>query len=152
MRAAIFAGIALLSVTLISSALASEGDRYVIEMELWVDGEQRGTPLIVLPSEEPGSVEVADEDGDQGWRIEVLVEPPTATEGAPLGSVWLSLAVHERKEGDWELLADSLLGVPEGRNSSMSVVEPGIENATRENSLVHLSATASLLRPGHSQP
>ena len=146
MRAALV--FAMLSIALIGSAAAAEDERYMVEMTLSIDGEQRGTPLIVLNAGEQGSVEVASENGDKGWRIDVLVETPTATEGATLGSVWLNLAVHELKEGEWVLLADSLLGVPEGRTSSMSVVEPDVDKATRENSLVHLTATASLMRPG----
>ena len=139
---------AMLLIALIGSATAAENERYMVEMALSIDGEQRGTPLIVLPPGEQGSVRVRSDTGDKGWRIDVLVESPTAAEAAPFGSVWLNLAVHEFKEGEWELLADSLLGVPEGRTSSMAVVEPGIDKATRENSLVHLTATASLMRPG----
>lgn len=157
MRAAFVLGFVLLPIIGVGGASAAEDvpymdARYMVEMELWVDGERRGTPIIVLPPGEQGSVEVGDKDGGQGWKIEVQVEPPTATEGAPLGSTWLSLAVHELEDGDWKQLADSLLGVPEGRSSSMSMVEPGIENATPENSLVHLTATASLLHPGERRP
>ncbi|WP_376690751.1 hypothetical protein [Wenzhouxiangella sp. EGI_FJ10409] len=152
MRSAAIFLFATLSIALVGSAAASGDDRYMVEMELWIDGEQRGTPLVVLPPGEQGSVEVRNEEGDQGWKIEVLVEAPAATQSAPLGSTWLNLAVHELQDGEWNLLADSLLGVPEGRSTSMSVVGSEVEQATRENSRVHLSARASLMRPGERQP
>jgi hypothetical protein len=131
---------------------AAEGDQYMVEMALWIDGEQRGTPILVVPPGERAAVEVSDEGGEAGWRIELLVKSPAASEGAPTGAIWLDLAVHERVEGQWELVADSLLGVPEGQTSSMSVVDPGVETGTRENSRVYLTAQASLLRPGDSGP
>lgn len=152
MRSAAAFLLALLPITVIGSAAASGDARYMVEMELWINGEQRGTPLVVLPPGEQGSVEVHDEDGDQGWKIEVLVEAPAASDKAVLGSTWLNLAVHELRDGEWSLLADSLLGVPEGRSTSMSVVGSEIEEATRENSRVHLSARASRMRPGERQP
>lgn len=135
----------------VSAAVDGEGDQYMVEMELWIDGEQRGTPMVVLPPGEPGSIEVGDESGDGGWRIELLVEPPARAEGAPAGAIWLNLSVFEQREGEWEPLADSLLGVPEGRSATMSVVEAGVEQATPENSQVHLTASASLLRPGDAR-
>ena len=127
---------------------AAESDQFVVEMDLWIDGEQRGTPIVVVAAGEGASVEVGDTSGENGWKIDVLVEPPAASEGAPNGAIWLSLTVYERRDGEWQPLADSLLGVPEGRTGVMSVVEPGVEQATPENSLVYLTTRTSPLRPG----
>ncbi|WP_147306651.1 MULTISPECIES: hypothetical protein [unclassified Wenzhouxiangella] len=122
----------------------------MVEMELWIEGEQRGTPMLVVEPGEPATVEVSDATGESGWKIELLVDPPIASEGAPVGSIWLNLAVQERREGEWELLTDSLLGVREGRTGTMTLVESGVDEATRENSLVHLTARASILRPSET--
>lgn len=138
----------LLSAIASASALADEGRQYMVEMELWIDGEQRGAPIVVTSPGEAASLEISDPSGDGAWRIEVLLEPPMASEGAPMGSLWLNLTVHEKVDGEWEALADSLIGVPEGRTGTMAVVESIGETATPENSLVYLTAQTSLLRPG----
>lgn len=143
--------ILLLASLAVGSVPAADGDQYMVEMELWIDGEQRGTPMVVLPPGELGSIQVGSESGGGGWKIDVLVESPARAEGAPSGAIWLNLTVYGQREGEWEPLADSLLGVPEGRPATMSVVETGVEQATQENSLVHLTARASLLRPEDSE-
>lgn len=138
-----------------SLGAAEEADQYVVDMTLWIDGEQRGTPMVVVEPDSPASVEVSDASGHGGWKIELLVEPPTVSEGAPVGSTWLNLTVYERRDGEWEPLADSLLGLREGRTGTMSVVAADVEQgdrpATPENSLVHLSAQVSRLRAGSAQ-
>lgn len=141
---------ALTVLAAVSASGAETRDRYMVEMELWIEGEQRGTPMVVVEPEEPATIEVGEPSGESGWRIEVLVEPPVASEGAPVGSIWLNLAVHELRDGEWQLLTDSLLGLREGRSGTMTLVEPGVDQGTRENSLVHLTASASLLRPSES--
>lgn len=133
-----------------NTSAADKADRYMVEMELWIEGEQRGTPMLVVEPGEPATVEVSDSSGEGGWKIDLLVDPPIASEGAPVGSVWLNLAVQERRDGEWELLTDSLLGLREGRAGTMTLVESGVDEATRENSLVHLTASASLLRPSET--
>lgn len=130
----------------INASVAETGDRYMVEMELWIEGEQRGTPMVVVEPGEPASVEVSDPSGERGWKIDLLVDPPVAAEGAPVGSIWLNLAVHELRDGEWEPLTDSLLGLREGRTGTMTVVDSDVDQATQENSLVHLSARASFLR------
>lgn len=140
----------LAGLLIFGAVFAAEGEQYMVEMALWIDGEQRGTPIVVVAPGERAAVEVSEDGGEGGWRIEVLVEPPARSEGAPSGAIWLDLAVHERVEGQWELVADSLLGVPEGQTSSMSVVDAGVETGTRENSRVYLTAQASRLRPGEA--
>ncbi|NBD96084.1 MAG: hypothetical protein GVY11_06390 [Gammaproteobacteria bacterium] len=138
----------LLSVLAAGNAAAQPENQYVVEMDLWIDGEQRGTPIVVAPSGELSSVEVGTASGEGGWKIDVLVEAPADGEGAPIGATWLNLTVHEQRDGEWEVLADSLLGIHEGRTGTMSLVEPGVEQATPENSQVYLTVQASRLRPG----
>lgn len=150
MQAAVRMLAVVLSVLVTGSLPAADGDRYMVEMDLWIDGQQRGTPIVVVPPGELSTVEVGGADDQGGWRVDVLVEPPAESEGAPSGAIWLNLTVYRAHEGDWEPLADTLLGVPEGRAGTMTVVEPGVVRATRDNSLVHLTARASLLRPGES--
>lgn len=134
----------------VNAAASDKPDRYMVEMELWIEGEQRGSPMLVVEPGEPASIEVSDPSGEGGWKIDLLVDPPVASEGAPVGSIWLNLAVHELRDGEWESLTDSLLGLREGRTGTMTVVESGVDQATRENSLVHLSARASFLRPSET--
>lgn len=133
-----------------SVGAAEESDQYMVEMTLWIDGEQRGTPVVIVEPDSPASVEVSDEAGHGGWKIELLVEPPAASEVAPAGATWLNLTIFEQRDGEWEPLADSLLGVREGRTGTMSVVEADGEPATPKNSLVHLSAQVSRLQPGQA--
>lgn len=145
----------LLPLTLAGSALARGVDadqRYAVEMELWIDGELRGAPSIVAVAGQSASVEVANASANDGWKIELLVEPPGVSEGAPVGAVWLELVVYERGDREWETLADSLLGVPDGQTAVMSVVGAGIEEAEPENSLVYLMARATRLQPETSAP
>ncbi len=132
-----------------SAVCAQQGDRYMVDMTLWIDGEQRGTPVVVVEPGAPASVEVSNPSGG-GWKIELLVEPPAASEAAPAGATWLNLTIYEQRDGQWEPLADSLLGVREGRAGTMSVVEAGDKPATPRNSLVHLSVQLSRLRPGQA--
>lgn len=151
MQFALRVALALLSMLVAAGVLAADGEQYMVELELWIDGEERGTPIVVVPPGEQASVEVGDPSGHGGWRIEVLVEPPAISEGAPTGATWLNLAVHELVDGQWEALTDSLLGLREGQPGTMTVVESGVEQGTRENSLVHLTAQVSRLRPGKSE-
>lgn len=132
----------------VGNAAAQAEGQYMVEMDLWIDGEQRGTPIVVTPAGEQASVEVAGSSGEGGWKIDVRVEAPAAGEGAPVGATWLNLTVYEMRDGEWAVLADSLLGIHEGRSGTMSVVEPGVEQATPENSQVHLTVQAARLRPG----
>jgi len=138
----------LLSAVAAGGVSAQPQDQYVVEMNLWIDGEQRGTPIVVTPAGELSSVEVGTASGEGGWKIDVRVEAPADGEGAPVGATWLNLTVYEQRDGEWEVLGDSLLGIHEGRTGTMSVVEPGVEQATPENSQVYLTVQASRLRPG----
>ena len=121
---------------------------YQIDFELWLHGESHGSPRMIVEAGTPASMEQG--DGDRHWRIEVEVERPAADEYAPEDALWLHLAVYERIEGDWELLADTILGVPEGQASTLTVVEGEgeVEEVTPDNSLVYLRAMTSRVQAG----
>lgn len=146
-----------LMVLLLLPALAAgsdetlQGDQYMVEMALWIDGKERGTPIVVVEPDTPASVEVSDDSGRERWKIELLVQAPPASEGAPAGATWLYLTVYQGNDGEWETLADSLLGVREGRTAAMAVADVSEEPATKQNSLVYLEAQASRLRPGEAR-
>lgn len=133
---------------LLLGAVQADDDpaRFLIEMELWLHGEQAGTPSMIVVAGQPASIQVG---GDvRTWRIEAEVEIPAVHEYAPGDALWLHLAVHEQVEGEWEVLADTMLGVPEGRSATLSVVEGEVEEALPDNSLVFLRATTSRLASG----
>ena len=44
-------------------------------------------------------------------------------EYAPENTVWLHVEVHQMISGQWESMADSLLGVREGETATFSLVE-----------------------------
>lgn len=129
-----------------SGALAEE--RFLVEMELWLNGEKHGTPMVIVPAGEEASVSQVSKDGETGWRIELEVEEPAAYEQAPGNALWLHFGIQEKIEGEWEHLADTMMGVPEGRTATMSVVEGEVGEATPDNSIVYLTAKTSRLRPG----
>lgn len=130
---------------LVTGAVQADEPRYLIEMELWLHGEQAGTPTMIVEAGEPANIEVGGDD--HAWRIEVEVERPAASEAAPEGAIWLHVAVQEKSEGEWDHLADSILGVPEGELATLSVVEGEVAEPGPANSLVYLTARTSRLRP-----
>lgn len=132
---------------LAGSTPASEAVRYMLEMELWIEGEHRDSPLLVVESGEPASITVDDAEGRSGWKIEVEVNPPGPAEGAPDGAIWIDFAIHQLEDGQWEHLADSMLGIHEGRTGKLSVADGSVQ-ATAANSRVFLEVRASRLRPG----
>lgn len=144
--------IALLLPAFLAVGVSAAQDRkYMVEMELWTDGEQRATPMLVVEPNKLASFEIGGADGQGGWKIELRVEPTAESEGAPVGSIWLDLTVYERQDGKLEQIANSLLGMPEGQAGTMSVVDAGIEQATQENSRVYLTATASALHSANGE-
>lgn len=128
------------------SALAGT-PRYMVEMELWIDGEQRGTPMLIVEAGKPAELVSTDPDGNNGWKIELEVESPGLAENAPSGAIWLHLAVAELVSGEWEHLTDALLGVPEGQSSSLSLLDGEGEAGGPDGSRVYLTARSSRLRP-----
>ncbi len=121
---------------------------FLIEFELWINGEAQGEPRLVVMPGQPAMVDVA----GGAWRIEAEVERARAHEYAPGGSLWLHLAVHEQVEGEWEELADTMLGVPEGETATLTVVEGDVDDPAPDNSIVYLRATTSRLQPGDMPP
>lgn len=138
---------AFAAVVVAGSALGQERAPYVVEMQLWIDGEQRGAPLVVAAPGEPASIEVGDDAGSAGWRIEVLVEPQMAAGDGPGGTIWINVSVLERSDGEWSHLTDSLLGLSEGQEGTMTLVESGREPETPKESRVYLAVQAARLRP-----
>ena len=130
-----------------TSGIVNGGEtHFLIEMELWLHGEQHGAPSVIVEAATPASIE---QSNDQtGWRIEIEVEKPAAHEQAPGDALWLHVGVHEKIDGEWDLLADTILGVPEGQSATMSVVEGEVSDPSPENSVVYLRATTSRLQPG----
>ncbi|QOC21359.1 hypothetical protein IC757_09855 [Wenzhouxiangella sp. AB-CW3] len=137
----------LLCLLWLGAAQASdEGARFLVEFELWLHGEVQGEPSMIVEAGQPAMVEVG--GSDSGWRIEVEVERPAAYESAPDHAVWLHLAVHEQIDGEWEVLADTMLGVPEGQSGLLMVAEEGAAEPIPETSTVFLRATTSRLQSG----
>jgi len=123
-----------------------EAAHYLISFELWMHGEPVDAPRMIVEAGQPASMEM---DGPRGhWRIEAEVERPAANEYAPDDALWLHLAVHERVDGEWEVLADTMLGVPEGQPATFSVVEGEIDEPSPEDSLMFLRATTSRVQSG----
>ncbi len=136
----------LLLIAATSGIAKGSEPHFLIEMELWLHGEQHGVPIMVVEADNPASVEQS--NGDTGWRVDIEVEKPAAYEQAPGDALWLHVGVHEKIDGEWDLLADSILGVPEGQPATMTVVEGEVSDPSPENSIVYLRATTSRLQPG----
>lgn len=126
---------------------AADAERYMLEMEVWFEGEYRDAPVLVVESGEPASIDVEGVEGRSGWKIEVQVNPPGPGEGAPDGAIWMDFSIHQQEDGQWEHLADSMLGVHEGRTGTLSVANDEGQ-ASPESSLVYVEVLASRLRPG----
>lgn len=140
---ALVAGLALVSV-----AGAQGGDLYLIEPELWLDGEPQDiAPMVIGPSE-PGFLVDANNQGrveDGGWRLEMRARPSVD----PLDlsqSLWIDVQLSLFRAGLWEPVLDSMLGVPEGDYSTLSIAPEG-QQATPETAEVYLRMRADRLRP-----
>lgn len=141
--------IGFLAALLLGDSSAQAAERYMIEMELWIDGSKRGEPMLIVEPAEPAEISSTDPEGEKGWRIELEVEPPAAIEGSAGGSIWLRLSIHRLVDGSWQYLTDSMLGVPEGESHTLSVAG-GDGGSGREDALVHLTAVISRLQPAES--
>lgn len=125
-------GIFVLALATAQSAAADQA--FLVEAELWLDGVRRGTPSLQVLANSPASIEVGGDE--QGFRLEVEVEPVNDAY-APSDTLWIHVGVHQQVEGEWELLADSILGVPEGETATFSVVDDDAA-ATPETAAVYL--------------
>ena len=136
----------LLLIAVASSIAKGEEPRFLIEMALWLHGEQHGAPRMIVQADSPASIEQSNHQ--TGWRIDVEVEKPGAHEQAPGDALWLHIGVHEKIDGEWDLLADSILGVPEGQPATLSVVDGDVSDPSPQTSIVYLRATTSRVQPG----
>ncbi|MDX1626063.1 MAG: hypothetical protein R3323_06080 [Wenzhouxiangellaceae bacterium] len=127
---------AAMAVLFAGLASAEPPRRYEVSASVWIDGELRGRPSLVVEPGVEGTIEVGRPGG--GWRLRVLVEPPAEVEGAAEGALWLTLGLEERVDGEWEFLTDSMLGIPPGRRGSVSVVEEGVQTASPENARLYV--------------
>lgn len=126
--------------------LASTGvlaETYRIQSELWLDGELRGSPELVVEAGKDATVETT--DGDSGWRLVFRVEPPAEHEGAASGSLWLYIEAFERSEGEWHALADSLLGLPPGQTGTFSIVEDSETDPKPDSARMYLQVDVTSL-------
>jgi hypothetical protein len=142
---------ALLGV-LLAPVAAGAVERYEVSARVWIDGEQRGTPVLVVEQGKQARIEVAGDD--DGWRMSVLVEAPQAHEGADPGGVWMSVGLDRKGPDGWQHLTDTLIGTPLGKPGRISVVAPdapddaGPEHADLYVELVARPAGGSLADDG----
>lgn len=137
----------LFAALLLVASSAQAAGRYMIEMALWIEGSKQGEPMLIVETGEPAEISSTDPEGESGWKIELEVEPSALSEGKPAGVIWLRLSIFQLVDGNWEYLTDSLAGVPEGDEYSMSVA--GSEGGSgRNDALVYLTAVTSRLQPG----
>lgn len=134
----------LIALVLSPASLAAE---YLVEAELWLDGQSAGTPVLMVNADEAAMIERGTGGDDAGWRLTIKVEPADADPLAPSGSLWLTVELQQQVDGAWELLADSILGVPEGETATLSVVD-GDQEATPETAAVYLQLKTSRLVEG----
>lgn len=130
---------ALLTLLVLAVALPAAANDYLVEAQVWIDGELSGTPRLLVQPDLPASIEV--EQGDVAWRMSVVVESPEAREGAASDAIWVRVGISERVGDEWIFLTDSMLGVRQGATGSFSVVEPAVEIATRENARLFVELT-----------
>lgn len=135
----------LAAVLAFSSALARE--QFLVESELWIDGQLRGTPVMVVDAGQPAMMSHLDDQewvNHDTWRLEVEVEPDS-DRLSPVQTYWVSVAIQHLVDGHWEYLADSIMGVPEGEPATLSVVDDGQE-PTPESARLYLRLRTSRLR------
>lgn len=133
----------LSSLGLAGNALA---EQFLIEAELWLDGEKQGTPTLIVDGGSMASIGPTDDEGAELWRLEVEVEPAESHILSPGDALWVHVGVHQKLDGEWEHLADSILGVPEGQTATLSVVDGDAESSP-ETAAVYLRIKTSRMRP-----
>jgi len=123
------------------------GESWLVDLQLWLNGEARDTAPLIIEVGQPASVSWIDEQDQSGWRLDLAIEQPLSDEGAPAGAIWLHVGIFERDDGEWTLLTDSMLGVPAGQEGVLSVVDQDVEHATPDNSQIYLKTRISRLQP-----
>ena len=139
--------IRVLTIALLALALsgAVSAEQYLVEAELWLDGELQGTPSMIVAAGSPASISRGDLEQDAIWRLEIEVEPAASHILSPGDALWIHVGLHQKIDGEWEHLADSMLGVPEGQTATFSVVDGDVESSP-ENAAVYLRIKTSRLR------
>ncbi|MEN1727309.1 MAG: hypothetical protein AAGJ52_02605 [Pseudomonadota bacterium] len=126
---------------------ASDSEQFLIESELWIDGELQAVPVMVIGLGEPGYLLQTNEEGrveEGGWRLEFnadLADDPLNLSDA----LWVDVQLSIFEEGRWEPLLDSMLGVPEGEYSTISISDEG-EQPSTEHSEVYLRLRVARLQ------
>lgn len=131
----------LLAACLLIASAAASAESYLVEAKVWIDGDLRGEPSVLVESGTEATIEM--DQAGSGWRMNVLVEPPTVSEGAASDAVWLRIDISEQVDGEWEFLTDSMLGLRAGQTGSFSVVGTDTETATPENARLYVELSAA---------
>lgn len=139
---------ALLTLLLALGIQVAQAEQYLVEPELWLEGVLQTVPVMVLEAGAPavllGPRDQASVASPGQWRLEVQVEG-VEDPLAPSNMLWVGVNLAQFHEGDWELLADTMLGVPEGEPGVVSVVD-GDGPASPETASVFLRLKTSRLR------
>ena len=140
------AWLVLLLLTVAACALAETEiePQYLVKTKVWMDGELRGEPELLVEADKEATVTLEFNQGG-AWRMDVLVEAPGEFENAMEGAIWLKLTIAEEVDGEWEFLTDTMLGMPPGQTGSISVVGEGVESATPENSNLFVEVTVEAM-------
>lgn len=130
----------LLSLILLPLA-ADAAEPYQISARVWIDGELRGTPTLMVPSEETATIEVG--NGAGAWRMSIRVEHPREHEAADPGGIWMTVGLDQKVGEDWEHLTETLIGTPLGEPGRISVVAPDAPaEATPEQAQLYVELVA----------
>ncbi len=137
----LWSGLALAGWLVIWSVVvpAVAGSEHRVELDLWLDGVHQGEHQLDLKAGEPGELVHEPHGADSGWRLVFEIESPDPAEGAPSNALWVHVEIHHKQDGQWDMLADSLLGVVEGRPATLSVVEGPADDRGPDGSLVFLT-------------
>jgi hypothetical protein len=129
----------LLALLLPLSVTAAQ--RYEISARVWIDGELRGTPTLMVEPEKTANIEVSGHSVD--WRMSVLVEAPGPSEAADPGGIWMAVGLDRKVDGSWEHLTETLIGTPLGEPGRISVTGSGAAaDAAPEQAQLHVEFIA----------
>jgi hypothetical protein len=123
--------IPLAGLLLAGLAGAEAPEQYRVESQLWLDGEPQEVAPMIIGVDQPGFLLQTNEDGratEDSWRLELRASPVDD----PLGlsqSLWVEVRLSLFRGGFWEPILDSMLGVPEGEFSTLSITPDGLDPA-----------------------
>jgi len=143
LRALLMAGACLAATGL----FAQDAEQFLIESELWLNGERQQVPVMVVGENEPGFLLNTNDQGrveEGGWRLEFtanLADDPLNLSDA----LWVNVLLSVFESDSWNPVLDSMLGVPEGEFSSLSVGTEG-EESSPENAEIFLRLRTSRMR------